>query len=288
MSVAVSSETVERGLPGRVWLVGAGPGDPELLTIKALRAIENADIVLHDRLVSRPILDLIPTGVLRLDVGKLGYGRSMSQQRINDLLVAFSSSGHRVVRLKGGDPFVFGRGGEEALALAAAGIPFEVVPGVTAGVAVPEVAGIPVTHRGIARSVAFVTAESTDASHGTDAGAEGVHDWTALARIDTVVVFMAGARAASTAASLLAAGRAADTPVAVLVDGTLPTMRSEMTDLGTLADSGVSTPPGRPCTLVIGDVVSLAPQIHAGFSAASGSRAPRTVRTVHAARAEAG
>jgi uroporphyrin-III C-methyltransferase len=285
VSVFEAADDAEiQGLPvaGRVWLVGAGPGDPELLTIKALRAIERADIVLHDRLVSPQILALIPTGVLRLDVGKLGYGRSVSQGRINDLLVAFASAGHRVVRLKGGDPFVFGRGGEEALALIAAAVPFEVVPGVTAGVAVPAAAGIPVTHRGVARSVAFVTSESADAN------SDQVHDWDALARIDTLVVFMAGARAGSTAAALLAAGRAATTPVAVLVDGTLPTMRAELMDLGTIAETGVSVAAGRPCTLVIGEVVSLAPTIGAALSAGSGSRAPRSVRTDRATRLAAG
>jgi uroporphyrin-III C-methyltransferase len=285
MSVVERPRLADAPAPGRAWLVGAGPGDPELLTIKALRAIEAADVVLHDRLVSRPILDLIPTGVLRLDVGKLGYGRSMSQDRINELLVGFAAAGHRVVRLKGGDPFVFGRGGEEALALAAAGIPFEIVPGVTAGVAVPAAAGIPVTHRGIARSVAFVTAESADSP---DRGTERVHDWAALASIDTLVVFMAGARATSTAVSLMAAGRPATTPAAVLVDGSLPTMRTELTDLGSIAEHGISVPAGRPCTLVIGEVVSLAPRIGAAISAGSGSRVPRSARIVRAGRAAGG
>ena len=288
MSVVERPRLADAPAPGRAWLVGAGPGDPELLTIKALRAIEAADVVLHDRLVSRPILELIPTGVLRLDVGKLGYGRSMSQDRINELLVGFAGAGHNVVRLKGGDPFVFGRGGEEALALAAAGIPFEIVPGVTAGVAVPEAAGIPVTHRGMARSVAFVTAESAESAEVASCGTERAHDWAALASIDTLVVFMAGARATSTAASLIAAGRPATTPAAVLVDGTLPTMRTELTDLGSIADRGVSVPPRRPCTLVIGDVVSLAPRIGAAISVASGSRAPRSVRIAREGRAAAG
>src|SRR5262249_37283442 len=169
------------------------------------------------------------------------YGRSMSQERINALLVGFAVAGHRVVRLKGGDPFVFGRGGEEALALAAAGIPFEVVPGVTAGVAVPSAAGIPVTHRGLSRSVCFLTAQSETGTAG--------HDWSALARIDTLVVFMGGATAGQTAQRLIDAGRSVATPVAVIVDGTLSTMRTRITDLETLAADSVESTGGRPCTL---------------------------------------
>ena len=171
--------------------------------------------------------------------------------------------------------------------MAAAGIPFEIVPGVTAGVAVPEAAGIPVTHRGMAQSVAFVTAERR-ARRVCRCRTERVHDWAALATIDTLVVFMAAARATSTAASLLAAGRAPTTPVAVLVDGTLPTMRTELTDLGSLADRGVSVPAGRPCTLVIGEVVSLAPRIGAALSAASGWRVPRSARNARAGQPAGG
>jgi uroporphyrin-III C-methyltransferase len=273
----VTAETAEATAnpgAGRVWLVGAGPGDPELMTLRALHALETADVVLHDRLISAPILELIPTGVLRLDVGKLGYGRSVSQERINTLLVGFARAGHRVVRLKGGDPFVFGRGGEEAMVLAAAGVPYEVVPGVSAGSAVPAAAGIPVTHRGMARSVAFVTAESASS------GDRDLQDWEALARLDTLVIFMAGAAVGRIASSLLAAGRSRATPVALIVDGTLPDMRTHTADLETLARGGPDLPAGRPCLMVVGEVVSLAPQISGG----SGSSGPRRLRTAHAGR----
>ena len=237
---------------GRVWLVGAGPGDPDLITVRGRRLLESADVVLHDRLVSPAVLELIPTGTLRLDVGKLGYARSVSQERINALLIGFASAGYDVVRLKGGDPFVFGRGGEEAIALREAGIPVEVVPGVSSGVAGPAFAGIPVTHRGVARSVAFVTANT--ATEGTPDAV----DWRALATIDTVVVFMAGAAAQRTAASLVEAGRAPQTPAALIVDATLPEQVVLHTDLGTLSASVPDLPPERPCLLVIGDVVALA------------------------------
>ena len=238
---------------GFVSLVGAGPGDPDLLTIRALRTIENADIVLHDRLISRQILALIPTGVLRLDVGKLGYGRSMSQDRINDLLVTFATAGHRVVRLKGGDPFVFGRGGEEALACARAGVGFEIVPGVTSAIAAPAAAGIPLTHRGVASGFAVVTA-----SHAPGADV-GIPSWAAGA--DTLVVLMAAARLAEVCASLIALGRPADQPAAIVEWGTTSMQR---TVVGTLADlpglarnAGI----GPPAALVAGDVVALAEEL---------------------------
>jgi uroporphyrin-III C-methyltransferase len=289
---------------GRVWLVGAGPGDPELLTVKALRLLQTADVVLHDRLVSPAVLSLIPTGTLRIDVGKLGYGRSVAQARINGLLIEFAGTGHNVVRLKGGDPFVFGRGGEEALALRKAGIPVEVVPGVTAGVAGPSAAGIPLTHRGLARSVAFVTANTAPDGHPDQP------DWKALARLDTLVVFMAGAATQNIAKALVAAGRAADTPTAVIVDATLPGQHVQLTNLQRLSAGPTDVRAQRPCLLVIGQVVGLAELI--GIQVPSGgvaavpalaasaseisvspvgapeSGVPRTPRTAGAGRRESG
>ncbi|MEA2621365.1 MAG: uroporphyrin-III C-methyltransferase [Chloroflexota bacterium] len=238
---------------GRVWLVGAGPGDPELITVRGMRLLQSADVVLHDRLVSPALLELIPRGRLRLDVGKLGYAHSISQERISALLVEFARAGYDVVRLKGGDPFVFGRGGEEALALLEAGIAFEVVPGVTAGVAAPALAGIPLTHRGIARSAAFVTAASSTGSEERT----GAPDWDALARIDTLVVFMAGAAAPATAAALVAAGRSPETPAAMIVDASLPGQRVIVTTLAALAADPPAVPAQRPCLLVVGEVVAL-------------------------------
>jgi uroporphyrin-III C-methyltransferase len=245
--------TGQRG-NGRVSLVGAGPGDPELITVRGRRLLEAADVVLYDRLIAPGLLDLIPPGRLHIPVGKTGHGPSTAQADISALLVRWARAGFDVVRLKGGDPFVFGRGGEEALALREAGIPFEIVPGVTAGVAAPAYAGIPVTHRSVARSVAFVTAHA--------AGSDGVSiDWDAIARLDTVVVFMAGAEAVAVAEHLRTAGRDASTAAALIVDASLPTQATWTGDLAALIAAPPALPYQRPCLLVIGDVVRLADEL---------------------------
>jgi uroporphyrin-III C-methyltransferase len=249
-------------MSGIIHLVGAGPGDPELLTLKGYRLLETADVVVYDRLISPELLAMIPRGVARISVGKAGGGPSTPQAEITSLLVRLGRAGRRVVRLKGGDPFIFGRGGEEALALRAAGIPFEIVPGVSAGNAGPAYAGIPVTHRGLARSVAFVT------GHEDTATAEPPIDWEALARLDTLVVFMAGRRAAEIAGRLLAAGRSADTPAAIVRDASLPGQEVQTTELGALAAGGPVATDGRPTLLVIGSVVALASEL-AWFDPAS-------------------
>ena len=239
-------------MTGMVYLVGAGPGDPELLTLKGQRLLESADVVVFDRLVSPALLDLIGPGALRISAGKTVGGPSVSQAETTALLVRLARAGRTVVRLKGGDPFVFGRGGEEALALRAARVPFELVPGVSAGIAGPAYAGIPVTHRGTARTVAFVTGHEDRA-----AGGPAV-DWEALARIDTLVVFMAGRTGGAVARRLLAAGRSADLPVAVVVDASLPHQEVRTMRLAELADGGPGELDGRPAVLVIGEVVALA------------------------------
>ena len=186
--------------------MGAGPGDPDLLTVAARRLIDQADVVVHDRLVGDAILATIPEGTLRVNVGKAGYHGGADQGDINAHLVRLVQEGYDVVRLKGGDPFVFGRGGEELLELAAEGIEVRVVPGITAGLAGPAAFGIPATHRGLSRSVAFVTGHAvTRDDPSTDA--PGSPDWSAIARIDTVVVYMGGRTAPAIAARLLAAGR---------------------------------------------------------------------------------
>lgn len=252
-------------MSGVVHLVGAGPGDPELLTVRARRLLDSADAVVHDRLIAPSLLATIPPGVRRYAVGKEGGGPSASQADIADLLIRLARSGADVVRLKGGDPFVFGRGGEEAIALLVARVPFDVVPGVSAGIAGPAAAGIPVTHRGIARSVVFVTGE-TD----TTAGGEPV-DWTAVAGIDTAVIFMAGRNAASVAARLIDAGRGAATPVAMIVDATLPGQSVLRLELGLLREYGVGRVGGRPTMLVVGEVVGLGAELAGrGFETAVG------------------
>ncbi|HUV19955.1 MAG TPA: uroporphyrinogen-III C-methyltransferase, partial [Ilumatobacteraceae bacterium] len=195
-----------------VALVGAGPGDPDLLTLKAARLLATAEVVVHDALVGEGVLDLIPASAERIDVGKRP-GRSTPQEMISALLVELGRQGRRVVRLKGGDPFVFGRGGEEAAALADAGVPFEVVPGITSSVAAPAAAGIPVTHRGVSAAFTVVTGHRR-------AGEPDV-DWRSLAKVGgTVVVLMGVSQRATIAAELIAGGLAATTPVAVVESAT--------------------------------------------------------------------
>lgn len=242
------------GVPhtGFVTLVGAGPGDPDLLTVGGLTALRSAEVVVHDALLSPRLLDHCPPGAERIDAGKRAGAHFMSQDEINALLVARASEGKRVVRLKGGDPFVFGRGGEEALALRAAGIPFAVIPGVTSAVAVPAYAGIPVTHRGLARSFAVVSGAESNAD---------AHDWAALARLDTLVVLMGAAGLADIAARLIASGGDPRTPAAAIANGTLPSQAKVVADLATIAEAVAAAGLPTPLLTVIGDVVSLAPEL---------------------------
>ncbi len=242
--------------PGEVWLVGAGPGDPGLLTLRAAEALKRADLVLHDALPGRAVLRLVRAGATILNVGKRKGQAPMSQARINARLIEGARAGQRVVRLKGGDPFVFGRGGEEAIALAEADVAWRVVPGVSAGLAAPAAAGIPLTHRGVASAVTFVTGHD-------EAGAlpDNV-DWAALAQAGgTIAAFMALTRLDEIALRLLAAGRDPATPVAVVSQASLPGQAVLRTTLGaaTLAvrRSGIAT----PALIVIGAVAGLAAQL---------------------------
>jgi uroporphyrinogen III methyltransferase/synthase len=218
-----------------VYLVGAGPGDPGLLTARALELIAAADVIVHDRLIPPGALSTARPEAELIDVGKRGGGESAQQNEINRLLV---EHGHRtVVRLKGGDPFLFGRGGEEAEALTQAGIPFEVVPGVTAGIAAPAYAGIPVTHRDLASAVAFVT------GHEDPAKEESALDWAALAAFPgTLVIYMGVARLDSIAQHLIAAGRDPAEPAAVIERGTLPEQRVLEGTLATISELGARAP----------------------------------------------
>ena len=242
--------------PGTVWLVGAGPGDPGLLTLHAARALAEADIVLHDALVSPEILALAAQARLE-PVGKRAGGRRTPQLRINERLIRLAREGHRVVRLKGGDPLVFARGGEEALALAAAGVRFRIIPGISAGVGGAAAAGIPVTHRGLAHSVSFVT--------GHDAGGDVPElDWAALARgSDVLVLYMALRQIGAIAAHLLAAGRDAAEPVAFISDATTPRQKVVVTTLADAAQAAAGIPRHAPTLIVIGPVVALRPLIAA-------------------------
>lgn len=256
--------TVTPATAGRAWLVGAGPGDPGLITARGLRALEQADVVLHDRLIAPELLRSARREAEIICVGKAGGGPSVSQDEINRLLVNRVRAGRRVCRLKGGDPLVFGRGAEEALALAEAGLPFEIVPGVTAASGCGAAAGIPLTHRGLASAVTLVTASPA-------AGGSGP-DWAQLAATgQTLVVYMGGGRIADVAAELVRHGRPAATPAAVICHGT--TAEQEVT-LGTLADIGARSRASQslsPALLIVGETVTLAGQLADGKTAPPGN-----------------
>jgi uroporphyrinogen III methyltransferase/synthase len=231
-----------------VHLVGAGPGDPGLLTVRALEVLRRADVVVYDRLSQESLLDLAPPAATRIDVGKAPGHVRLPQEGINELLVEHGRTGRTVVRLKGGDPFVFARGGEEAAALAAAGVPFEVVPGVTSAIAAPAYAGIPVTLRHSSTSVTIVTGHEEPG-----AGDDGTVDWQAVARVGgTIVILMGVSRIGRIAAALVAAGRSPDTPVAAVQWGTRPEQRTVRATLGTIAQQQLGT----PSTIVVGDVAA--------------------------------
>jgi uroporphyrin-III C-methyltransferase/precorrin-2 dehydrogenase/sirohydrochlorin ferrochelatase len=235
---------------GTVTLVGAGPGDPELITVAGARALAEADVVVYDRLVDPRLLGLAPAQAERIYVGKEPGRSATPQEAIDALLVARARDGDHVVRLKGGDPFVFGRGGEELLACAAAGVPCTVVPGITSAIAAPAAAGIPVTHRGVARSFAVVTGSS---AHG-----DGVDLASVATASDTLIVLMAAGSLAERCAELIAAGRPADEPAAIVQWATTP---EERTVTGTLADLPIRALRARigpPATLIVGQVCDLA------------------------------
>ncbi|MWV41736.1 uroporphyrinogen-III C-methyltransferase [Natrialba sp. INN-245] len=234
--------------PGTVYLVGSGPGDPELLTVRATQLLEHADVVLHDRLPGRKIIDALPEG-RREDVGKRAVGDRTPQSEINERLVELAREGNSVVRLKGGDSFVFGRGGEEAEYLAAHGVPFEVVPAVTSAIAAPAVAGIPVTHRDHASSVSFVT------GHEDPTKEESAVDWEVLAATGgTIVVLMGVSRLPDYTTALREAGLNPETPVALIERGTWPGQQVATGTLETIVDVRDDVGIEPPAVTVIGDV----------------------------------
>jgi uroporphyrinogen III methyltransferase / synthase len=244
------------GAPGTVWLVGAGPGDPGLLTARAIELVARADVILHDRLIPVEALAGARDGAEVVDVGKVGGGEQVPQEVTTRLLVEHALAGRDVVRLKGGDPFVFGRGGEEAQACRAAGVPFEVVPGITAGVAAPAYAGIPVTQRNVASAVAFVT------GHEDPAKPETAIDWPALARFPGTLVFYMGVRQLGRIAEqLVAGGRDADEPVAVVERGTLPDQRTVRAPLHGIAAAVRAAGVRAPAITLVGAVAALADEL---------------------------
>jgi uroporphyrin-III C-methyltransferase len=235
--------------PGKVYLVGAGPGDPGLMTVRGLRLLREAQVVVYDQLVNPVLLEEVPVDAERIFVGKQAGRHCIAQGEINSVLIDYARRGFDVVRLKGGDPFVFGRGGEEAEALADAGIPFEIVPGVSSAIAVPAYAGIPLTHRNYASSFAVVTGHEAVKSKSSV-------DWAKLATaVDTLVILMGLHNLPAIVAKLVANGRSADTPVAVIHQGT--TEQQEKA-IGTLADIvEKSAALKAPALIVVGDVVKL-------------------------------
>jgi uroporphyrin-III C-methyltransferase len=235
---------------GEVWLVGAGPGDVELLTLKALRVIQQADVVVFDRLVSEPVMALIPDEALRIDAGKSTRNHTLGQEEINQLLVSLALAGHRVVRLKGGDPFVFGRGGEEMAHCQQHGVRCHIVPGITAAMGCAASTGIPLTHRSLAQSVRFVT------GHG--AQGEPDVDWRALAEArQTLVFYMGIANSETISHQLMAHGLPGTTPVAVIERGTRPEQRVLTGRLETLADMILTGQVQTPALLIVGEVVGM-------------------------------
>ena len=231
--------------PGSVSLVGGGPGDPGLITTRGRRLLAEADVVVVDRLAPRALLDQLAPDVRVIDAGKTAGHHPMPQEEINRVLVEHAAAGRNVVRLKGGDPFLLGRGGEEALACIAAGLPVEVVPGVTSAIAVPAAAGIPVTHRGRARQVTIAS------------GHEDL-DWASLGRLDgTLVLLMAVSSLASATAALVAAGKPGGTPAAVVESGCTPQQRTTVGTLETIAGLARERNVQPPAVVVIGDVVGL-------------------------------
>jgi uroporphyrin-III C-methyltransferase len=236
---------------GSVCIVGAGPGPADLMTLRALNRLEQAQVVVHDRLIAEDVLALIPATALRVYVGKALGNHAVPQDEIHDLLVAHARQGRRVVRLKGGDPYVFGRGGEEVLALQAAGIAFEVVPGVTAANGCSAAAAIPLTHRHLAASCVFLPGHLADD--------QASHDWQALARAGQTRVFYMGVqRLAQIAQALIAHGLPSDTPAAIVQDGTRPTQTVLACPLHRLVKIAPAYGP-RPGLLIIGETVRLSP-----------------------------
>ncbi|GAA3369281.1 uroporphyrinogen-III C-methyltransferase [Streptomyces sannanensis] len=239
----------------RVALVGGGPGDPDLITVRGRRLLAEADVVIADRLGPRDLLDELPPHVEVIDAAKIPYGRFMAQEAINNALIEHAKAGKAVVRLKGGDPYVFGRGMEEAQALAAEGIPCTVVPGISSSISVPSAAGIPVTHRGVAHEFTVVS------GHVAPDDPRSLVDWAALARLrGTLVILMGVDKIGAIARALVAHGKSAETPVAVIQEGTTAAQRRVDATLATVAERVEAEDVRPPAVIVIGDVVTITPE----------------------------
>jgi len=251
MRPVTGSGAVAAGRPapvsvGKVYLVGAGPGDPELLTLKALRVLEEADVVLHDRLVSQEIVGMANSSAIRIEVGKRPGTPGGSQDDINRTMLRYAARGKTVVRLKSGDPLIFGRGGEEWEYLRRHNTEVELVPGITSAISVPGLAGIPLTQRGVAESFAVITGHKENGS---------MPEWSRYARIDTLVILMGVDRRGAIARALIATGRSPDEPAAFVQRGTTPDERVLITSLGEIAAERLAVQ--APAILVVGHVVEL-------------------------------
>lgn len=245
-----------RAKPVGVALVGGGPGDPGLITVRGRQLLAQADVVVADRLAPRALLDELAPDVELIDAAKVPYGRSLAQEAINDVLIDRARQGKFVVRLKGGDPFVFGRGGEEMIACARAGIPVLVVPGITSAVAVPAAAGVPVTHRGVSQEFHVISV------HVAPDHPQSTVDWPGLARsTGTLVLMMAVERLPKVAEALMRDGRSPETPVMVVQDGTLPTQRAVTASLSTVADRVSAAGIRPPAIVIVGDVVKVGQEV---------------------------
>ncbi|NEB76789.1 uroporphyrinogen-III C-methyltransferase, partial [Streptomyces sp. SID14478] len=247
--------SVERTRTPGVALVGGGPGDPDLITVRGRRLLAEADVVIADRLGPRDLLDELPPHVEVIDAAKIPYGRQMVQEAINEALIDHAKQGKAVVRLKGGDPYVFGRGMEEAQALAAEGIPVTVVPGISSSISVPGAAGIPVTHRGVAHEFTVVS------GHVAPDDARSLVDWAALAQLTgTLVILMGVDKIGKIAEALISYGKPGSTPVALVQEGTTATQRRVDATLATVGERAVAEGVRPPAVIVIGDVVHESPE----------------------------
>ncbi|MGI5155491.1 uroporphyrinogen-III C-methyltransferase [Microbispora sp. CA-102843] len=245
-----------RTKPVGVALVGGGPGDPGLITVRGRQLLAQADVVVADRLAPRALLDELSPDVELIDAAKVPYGRSLPQEKINELLIEHARKGRFVVRLKGGDPFVFGRGGEEMIACARAGIPVTVVPGITSAVAVPGAAGVPVTHRGVSQEFHVISV------HVAPGDLRSTVDWAGLARsTGTLILLMAVERIKEIAETLVRDGRSPETPVMVVQDGTLPTQRAVAATLSTVAERVTAAGVRPPAIVIVGEVVKVGQEI---------------------------
>ncbi|MHA1539462.1 MAG: uroporphyrinogen-III C-methyltransferase [Alphaproteobacteria bacterium] len=239
-------------MTGICYFVGAGPGDPDLITVKGVLSLQKAEIVFYDALLSETLLDYVPASATRVFVGKRAGVHSFTQEEISQKICAAVASGQVVVRLKGGDSFVFGRGGEEVIALKEAGLSFEIIPGVTAGIAAPAYAGIPVTHRALSTAVTFVTGHETPEKDGSQT------DWKALAQLNhTLCIYMGRRSLADICALLIAGGRSCDTPAAVIQEGTFSSQRTVTGTLSSIAEKADAAEIGTPAMIVVGEVVAL-------------------------------